>query len=248
MIKILAIGNSFSQDATRYFKAVADSVGEDLLVVNLYIGGCSLMQHVAHIACKDRGYVYERNGEITERYISLQEAIVEEKWDIVTIQQVSGHTGLPGTYEPYMGTLVDFIRTNAPQARIWFHMTWAYELDSTHSGFAAYEKSQQVMFEKIVETTASFAEKYSLPLIPSGKAIQAVRKLPAFDYANGGLSLCRDGFHMSYDYGRYALACVWTEMLLGANVLNAGFAPEGTDPVLLAQIRQTVHDVCQAEQ
>ena len=99
----------------------------------------------------------------------------------------------------------------------------------------------------VSETTTSFAEKYSLPLIPSGKAIQAIRKLPAFDYANGGLSLCRDGFHMSYDYGRYALACVWTEMLLGANVLNAGFAPEGTDPVLLAQIRQTVHDVCQAE-
>ena len=53
---------------------------------------------------------------------------------------------------------------------------------------------------------------------------------------------------MSLDYGRYALACTWTEVLLGANVLNAGFAPEGTDPVLLAQIRQTVHDVCQAEQ
>ena len=29
MIKILAIGNSFPQNATRYFKAVADSAGAD---------------------------------------------------------------------------------------------------------------------------------------------------------------------------------------------------------------------------
>ena len=181
MIKILAIGNSFSQDATRYLKAIADSVGVEALVVNLYIGGCSLMQHVAHIACKDQGYVYERTGENTHRFISLQEAIVEEKWDIVTIQQVSGNSGMPNTYEPYMGTLVDFVRTNAPQAKVYFHMTWAYEQDSAHSGFAAYERSQQVMFEKIVETTTAFAEKYDLSLIPSGKVIQAVRQLPAFD-------------------------------------------------------------------
>ena len=53
---------------------------------------------------------------------------------------------------------------------------------------------------------------------------------------------------MTLDYGRYALACVWTEVLLGANVLNADFAPEDTDPALLAQIRQTVHDFCRAEQ
>ena len=47
MVKILAIGNSFSQDATRYMKEIAQSMGLEMLVVNLYIGGCSLEQHAS---------------------------------------------------------------------------------------------------------------------------------------------------------------------------------------------------------
>lgn len=44
-MKILAIGNSFSQDATRYLQDIAASAGENLFVRNLYIGGCSLEMH-----------------------------------------------------------------------------------------------------------------------------------------------------------------------------------------------------------
>ena len=248
MLKILAIGNSFSTDATRYFKAVADSVGEDMIVVNLFIGGCSLERHASNVASGEAAYLYELNGESTQRYVSLQEAIAEQAWDIVTVQQASKVSGIAEAYEPFGSDLLKFVRTNAPQAKIFFHMTWAYELDSAHKHYGNYNHSQQLMYEMIVEASEQFARNHDLGMIPCGKAIQAIRKLPAFDYANGGLSLCRDGHHMSLDYGRYALACTWTEVLLGANVLNAGFAPEGTDPVLLAQIRQTVHDVCQAEQ
>ena len=41
-MKVLAIGNSFSQDATRYLHQIAKANQFDLKVVNLYIGGCSL--------------------------------------------------------------------------------------------------------------------------------------------------------------------------------------------------------------
>ena len=44
-MNILAIGNSFSQDATRYLKQIGDSSLTDLYVVNLYIGGCPLERH-----------------------------------------------------------------------------------------------------------------------------------------------------------------------------------------------------------
>ncbi len=49
-MKILAIGNSFSQDATRYLQDIAASAGEELFVRNLYIGGCSLEMHSKNIA------------------------------------------------------------------------------------------------------------------------------------------------------------------------------------------------------
>ena len=48
-MKILAIGNSFSQDATRYLQDIAASAGENLFVRNLYIGGCSLEMHAKNI-------------------------------------------------------------------------------------------------------------------------------------------------------------------------------------------------------
>ena len=44
-MNVLAIGNSFSQDATRYLHQVAKSAGVYLEVFNLEIGGCPLSKH-----------------------------------------------------------------------------------------------------------------------------------------------------------------------------------------------------------
>ncbi len=44
-MKILSIGNSFSQDAHRYLYEIAKKDGVDVKPVNLYIGGCSLRTH-----------------------------------------------------------------------------------------------------------------------------------------------------------------------------------------------------------
>ena len=38
-MKILAIGNSFSNDATAYLYGMADAAGLEAKIVNLYIGG-----------------------------------------------------------------------------------------------------------------------------------------------------------------------------------------------------------------
>ena len=45
MMKILAIGNSFSEDASAYIHQMAESAGYDVQIVNLYIGGCPLERH-----------------------------------------------------------------------------------------------------------------------------------------------------------------------------------------------------------
>ena len=245
MIKILAIGNSFSQDATRYLKAIADSVEIDTKIVNLYIGGCPLELHAQHVQDGEAAYVYQLNGEVTERYISLKEALEEEEWDVVTVQQASGYSGIPESYEPYGSTLLEYVHSFVPNAKIWFHETWAYETDSVHRHFEWYGNSQQTMFERIRAAARAFAQKHQLAVIPCGEVIQALRQIQPFDYQNGGLSLCRDGFHMSLDYGRYTLAAVWLEMLLGGNVLDSEFMPEGTDPIMIAQIRREVHRRCQ---
>ena len=85
-IHILAIGNSFSRDATAYLHAVCESMGISTFVANLYIGGCSLERHWCNVEKNKQAYQYQENGIITDRYVSISEML--HKVDIVTSYHV----------------------------------------------------------------------------------------------------------------------------------------------------------------
>ncbi len=232
MLKILAIGNSFSQDATYYLKNVADSAGVDVKAVDLYIGGCSLEMHNQNIKNNDESYSYELNGVCTGRMTSIQDALKEDEWDIVTIQQVSF---LAGVYESYGEDLIgvlDCIKEYAPQAKIYIHETWAYEIDNTSDGFARFDCNQEQMAASIENTVERISkENGNIPIIPCGRAVRKLRRNPLFDYQNGGESVCRDGYHMSLAYGRYLTALVWFATLLKGDVDAVTFLPNGRDDI-----------------
>ena len=158
-MNILAIGNSFSQDATRYLKQIGDSALTDLYVVNLYIGGCPLERHADNARADRAAYAYERGGVPSNRTVSIREALEERPWDVVTVQQASHDSGMPETYEPYGTELLDYVRRYAPQAKIYFHMTWAYETDSTHDAFPRYHRDQQEMYRRICQATEALDRK-----------------------------------------------------------------------------------------
>lgn len=225
MINILAIGNSFSQDATHYLHQIAEADGVEAKVVNLYIGGCSLERHWANVQSGAKDYLYELNGKSTERYVSVQEALQEEKWDHIVTQQASHDSGWAETYEPFLGSLADYIRKQVPGAQILIQETWAYEIDSTHGNFPRYHNSQQEMYERLSRAYNEAARRHGLKLIPCGDVIQKLRKIPPFVYEEGGISLCRDGFHMNYIYGRYALAAVWYKTITGNSVAENTYIP-----------------------
>ena len=75
MIRILAIGNSFSEDATCYLHGIAQAAGVEVQVLNLYIGGCPLEKHWRNIETKQEPYQYQENGVLTDRYGSIEEAL-----------------------------------------------------------------------------------------------------------------------------------------------------------------------------
>ncbi len=206
---ILAIGNSFSEDATHYLHQLASTAGIETKVVNLYIGGCSLEQHWSNIEKGEKGYRYQLNGVNTDRYVCIDEVLTEESWDFIVTQQASHDSGWMDTYEPFLGWIIDYLKTHAATAQIFLQETWAYEIDSNHDKFARYQRQQEMMYQKLKNCYTQKAQQYGLPLIPCGDVIQELRKHPAFDVEHGGESLCRDGFHMSFGYGRYALACTW---------------------------------------
>ena len=84
-MKILSIGNSFSQDAQRWLHQCAASAGVELTCVNLCIGGCPIVRHWNNVQSDEPTYEYEVNGEYV-RHAALLDTLREEEWDVVTVQ------------------------------------------------------------------------------------------------------------------------------------------------------------------
>ena len=88
------------------------------------------------------------------------------------------------------------------------------------------------------------AQKYDLIRIPCGEVIQHLRTLEPW---NGKRSICRDGFHMDWIYGRYALACTWARKLAGVPATGNPFIPERegerAEEALLRVIQGIVDDM-----
>ena len=117
-LNVLAIGNSFSVDATRYLHQVAEAAGVDTKIVNLHIGGCPLERHWRNIESGERAYNYQLNGVITERSASIAEVLEEETWDYIITQQVSHDSGWLISYEPFLGLILNYLKEKAPNAKI----------------------------------------------------------------------------------------------------------------------------------
>lgn len=249
MIKILAIGNSFSEDATYYLHQILEAAGIENLVVNLYIGGCPLEKHWANIESGAKEYQLQVNGEKTDRHVSIQDALKESDWDYIVTQQASHDSGWMDTYEPFLGNIAAYLKENAAGAKLFLHETWAYEKDSNHGSFARYNRDQQEMFAKLERAYKAMAEKYGLPLIPGGELIQKLRKTEYFG-EGAKRCICRDGFHMNYLYGRYALGCMWAKSIAGIAVKGNAFVPktvympyEEADREIIGTIQELVDSI-----
>jgi len=224
-IKILAIGNSFSDDATQWLAYILMNMGYEIYIGNLYIGGCSLDTHWANANSGEKVYDYRVSqwGTWSSTKQSLEYGIKHKDWDIITIQQVSQNSGMPETFGN-LENLIGFInekKTN-PDAKLFWHMTWAYEGDSTHSGFPNYESDQMKMYNAIVNAgqTKILTNSAFTGIIPSGTTIQNLRTSYLGDH------ITRDGYHLSYDVGRYAAALTWAKLLTGESIDNVTYIPK----------------------
>ena len=209
---MLCIGNSFSWDAVEQeLVPLCDEKNVQVEIHNLYYGGCSLQQH-AEFLLKDTAAYSHRvctNAEprVIKDTISLRQALQDGDYDYISLQQASHDSGIRSTYEPWLSMLIDTVRAYQPNARICWMQTWAYSQDAKHPNYPRYHNNQQEMWDSIMACTPK-----QLPVIPCGAAIQLARQTKLGD------SLCRDGYHLNYVYGRYTAACVWYEMITGKDV------------------------------
>ena len=217
VIRVLCIGNSFSWDAVEQeLVPLCDKKGVEVEIHNLYYGGCSLAKHADFLMQDTAAYSHRvcTNAEprIVLDTITLRQALSNGKYDVISLQQASHDSGIRDTYEPWLTMLIDTIRAYQPDAQVVWMQTWAYSQDSKHGAFPLYHNDQQEMWDSIQACMQSQIIPHQLPVIPCGLAIQNAR------YTKLGDTLCRDGFHLNYTYGRYTAACVWYEMLTGKDV------------------------------
>ena len=60
------------------------------------------------------------------------------------MQQQSGNSGLAVTYNEDLTELIDYVKARSYAKLVW-HMTWAYQQDSTHSSFPNYDRDRVYM-------------------------------------------------------------------------------------------------------
>ena len=216
-MQVLAIGNSFSQDATAYLKNVSVAEQGDITMVNLMIGGCSLSRHYRNMLSGEKAYSLEFNGQSTGFFISIEEALLSRDWDVVTIQQASHFSFKSESYQPYLDSLAAYIRKCCPQAKLMIHETWAYEEGSDRLFKVAKYETRNAMYNDLHAAYEKAAKDINADgIIPSGTLMQRLIE-------NGITRLHRDSFHASFDVGRYALALLWFRVLTGKSVLDNGF-------------------------
>lgn len=242
VIKILAIGNSFSEDGIEnYLHELGTANGKKMIIGNLYIGGAPLSLHVKNVNEDAAKYQYRKIGldgkKITTKDVRISQALSNENWDYISFQQASPLSGKFDVVIESLPKLVSYVRGKVnPEAQFVYHQTWAYQHDSNHKGFANYNRNQLTMYKAIADVSKKVSKlgdfKY---IIPAGTAIQNART------SSMGDTFTRDGYHLQLDYGRFTAACTWYEKIFGEDVRKNSYKPEKVTELQAKIAKEAAH-------
>ena len=276
-VRVLTIGNSFAGNACQFLKEIAADGGVELLIGTANLGGCTLERHASlarQSASDPANKPYTRVVGPERSKLNLQEYLVADKWDYVTLQQMSALSFKPETFHPHIDELVTIIRNLAPQAKLLIHETWAYRPDSPL--LKDWGINQDEMHDGIVNAYAGVAKQFDATVIPVGSAFDNVRSTegrtvvvpdPNYDYKNpqhpkrpnqensliaGWYWDIRDDkptlrldFKHANTAGCYLAGLVWYEALTGNDARDITYTPRGVKETDEAFLREAAHAASQ---
>lgn len=219
-LRILAIGNSFSSDAVdqNLYDLFLDA-GYTVVIGDIAATGSSLEDHWKRACSQEKAYSYTKIADGKSRVLAdvdLDTVLLDEAWDIVTLQQASAYSDRYETYLPFAKDLARYVASKTHAKLVW-HQTWSY-------GGVAFEnetdRTQLSMYEAIADASRKVAEEAGFAsVIPTGTAVQMARR-------QLGDVLNRDFLHLELTYGRYLASCTWFEALTGKSVVGNGYYPD----------------------
>ena len=219
-LRILAIGNSFSSDAVdQNLYDLFLNAGYTVVIGDIAATGSSLEDHWKRACSQEKAYSYTKIADGKSRVlqdVDLDTVLLDEAWDIVTLQQASAYSDRYETYLPFAKDLARYVASKTHAKLVW-HQTWSY-------GGVAFEnetdRTQLSMYEAIADASRKVAEEAGFAsVIPTGTAVQMARR-------QLGDVLNRDYLHLELTYGRYRASCTWFEALTGKSVVGNGYYPD----------------------
>lgn len=109
VLRVLAIGNSHTTNATEYLCKIfmAENPGKQVQIAQLYYSGCSVDKHVQFAAKDAAEYQYLTDYYVDGKYVNkrgnrelstLREALTAEVWDMIIVHEVNNNIGDVKTY------------------------------------------------------------------------------------------------------------------------------------------------------
>lgn len=213
-IRLLTVGNSFSQNATRQLGNLATNAGHVLIHQPIVVGGASMELHWSRAAAFEKDAT-STNGLYSNKQ-SLRQMLVAQPWDFVTIQQASIKSHDVEAYRPFAKQLHDYIKQHAPKAEVLLHQTWAYRVDDPRfkvtSPKVGEPATQAQMYEQLTRAYATIAAELGIRRLPVGDAFYLAdtdekwgyRSDTKFDFTSNDESLLPNQKHSLHVGWRWA--------------------------------------------
>ncbi len=200
-LRILALGNSYTQDSTKYLWKLADECGaEEVIVGRLFHAGARLYEHWNAAQTGEGFYLYTEqvspDVEYAKEGVSLEYGLKAQDWDIIVLQAwypeacygLNGGTvaGNGVEDEQWLDLLTGYLKANATNENVelGFNMIWSQERqlsETVTNSEGANNRSNDgdtlADWENIIYQTSEYIvdnEAYSY-IIPVGTAIENAR-------------------------------------------------------------------------
>lgn len=232
-LKILCIGNSFTEDATNRLPKIIETCSlSNICIGHLIAGGASLKQYYDSYMNNSAIGIYQvTDDQLKWRTVSknftMKQALQYADWDIITFQQVSYEAGRFQTYQPYLSNLIDIAKNECVNSKpifVW-QMPWSFASGCKDEIFGRYKYNQLRMYNNITAATKVMMSQSDIDIVvPIGTAIQNLRNT---NLNNPPLDITRDFRHIDQGIGRYTASCTLFQKLIapiyGVNLFDTQF-------------------------
>ena len=242
-VKILGIGNSYTHDSMWMLGAIYKAEKNQNVELGIaYEGGCPLNDHVEFYNTNNPCYDFNRYDPETGKWttirnVTLKEIIEATDWDLVSMQQSSGKSGVENSYNSDIQTIQGFVKKGLGYTPTFFwNMTWSYPgvdipddgytIDDAPNAYAYlnyYNRDQAYMYQMITQTVQNkiVPDSTFRWIMPTGTAIQNAKSVLQ------PVDLYRDYTHLN-DFGRLLAGYTWFSALEGvpADTFKLNYIPD----------------------